>query len=124
MASLNISSILTDDHAWKEEGVFKSFIAYASFTILDFPFEFYLWLRYFVQRDGLTDTRMKRYVLLHNIAIVSLNMMWQARYLLQLSSLGILGSHVMGYLVLFTGWVQEEYVVMDFLFKMPKIKSN
>ena len=104
--------------------MFKSFIAYASFTILDFPFEFYLWLRYFVQRDGLTDTRMKRYVLLHNIAIVSLNMMWQARYLLQLSSLGILGSHVMGYPVLFTGWVQEEYVVMDFLFKMPKIKSN
>lgn len=67
---------------------------------------------------------MKRYVLLHNIVIVSLNMVWQARYLLLLSSLGILRSQVLGYLVLFTGWVQEEYVVMDFLFKISKIKSH
>ena len=67
---------------------------------------------------------MKRYVLLHNIVIVSLNMVWQARYLLLLSSLGILRSQVLGYLVLFTGWVQEEYVVMEFLFKISKIKSN
>ena len=81
-------------------------------------------MRYFVQRDGLTDSLMKRYVLLHNIVIVSLNMVWQARYLLLLSSLGILRSQVLGYLVLFTGWVQEEYVVMDFLFKISKIKSH
>ena len=120
----DIFSILTDDHAWKKEGVFKSFIAYASFTTLDFPFELYLWLRYFVQRDGLTDSLMKRYVLLHNIAIVSLNMMWQARYLLQLSNMGILGPYAFGYLVLFTGWLQEEYVVMDFLYKMSKEKSK
>ena len=113
-------SILTDGHAWKEEGVFKSFIAYAGFTSLDFPFEFYLWLRYFVQRDGLTDNLMKKYVLLHNVVIVSLNMVWQARYLLQLSGMEILKSHVLGYLVLFTGWIQEEYVVMEFLFKISK----
>ena len=81
-------------------------------------------MRYFVQRDGITDSLMKRYVLLHNIVIVSLNMVWQARYLLLLSSLGILRSQVLGYLVLFTGWVQEEYVVMEFLFKISKIKSN
>ena len=67
---------------------------------------------------------MKRYVLLHNIVVVSLNMVWQARYLLLLSSLGILRSQVLGYLVLFTGWVQEEYVVMEFLFKISKTKSH
>ena len=98
--------------------MFKSFIAYASFTTLDFPFELYLWVRYFVPRAGAVDTLMRRYVLLHNIVIVSCNMLWQARYLLHLHSLGILGSHVLGYLVLFTGWVQEEYVVMDFLFRL------
>ena len=87
---------------------------------MDFPFEFYLWLRYFVQRDGLTDSLMKKYVLLHNIVIVGLNMVWQARYLLQLSGMEILSSQVLGYLVLFTGWVQEEYVVMEFLFKISK----
>ena len=67
---------------------------------------------------------MKKYVLLHNIVVVSLNMVWQARYLLLLSSLGILRSQVLGYLVLFTGWVQEEYVVMEFLFKISKTKSH
>ena len=98
--------------------MFKSFIAYASFTTLDFPFELYLWVRYFVPRAGAVDTLMRRYVLLHNIVIVSCNMLWQARYLLHLHSLGILGTNVLGYLVLFAGWVQEEYVVMDFLFRM------
>ena len=87
---------------------------------MDFPFEFYLWLRYFVQRDGLTDSLMKKYVLLHNVTIVGLNMVWQARYLLQLSAMEILSSQVLGYLVLFIGWIQEEYVVMEFLFKISK----
>ena len=98
--------------------MFKSFIAYAFFSTFDFPFYLYLGVRYFVQRAGAVDTLMKRYVLLHNIVFVSCNMLWQARYLLHLHSLGILGSHVLGYLVLFTGWVQEEYVVMDFLFRL------
>ena len=42
----------------------------------------------------------------------------QARYLATLHSLGLLRQQLLGYLVLFLGWVQEEYVVMDYLWKI------
>ena len=42
----------------------------------------------------------------------------QARYLATLHSLGLLRQQLPGYLVLLLGWVQEEYVVMDYLWKI------
>ena len=42
----------------------------------------------------------------------------QARYLATLQSLGLLRQQLPGYLVLLLGWVQEEYVVMDYLWKI------
>ena len=42
----------------------------------------------------------------------------QARYLSTLHSLGLLRQQLPGYLVLLLGWVQEEYVVMDYLWKI------
>ena len=52
------------------EGVFKMFIAYAAFTALDFPYELYLALRFFIARGGSLDIGLKRYAFLHNLACV------------------------------------------------------
>ena len=37
-----MNSVLSDGDKWKEEGIFKNFIAHASFTVLAFPVELYL----------------------------------------------------------------------------------
>ena len=46
------------------------FIAYAAFTALDFPYELYLALRFFIARGGSLDIGLKRYAFLHNLACV------------------------------------------------------
>ena len=38
----SLYSVLSDGDKWKEEGIFKNFIAHASFTVLAFPVELYL----------------------------------------------------------------------------------
>ena len=38
----SLYSVLSDADKWKEEGIFKNFIAHASFTVLAFPVELYL----------------------------------------------------------------------------------
>lgn len=111
--------ILTDDKAWKEEGVFKSFIAYASFTMFDFPIEFFLAVRFFIKRRGLFNNFLSRYILLHNVICVSCNMLWQFSYLLYLLNNGLIqGSHLIFYLVLIFGYIQEEYVLMSYLLRL------
>ena len=109
-------SILTEDY--RQEGIFKSFIAYASFTTLDFPYELFLAVRFFISRDGVVSTVLKRYALLHNIACVSANMIWQLSYLTKLYSLGILSRHIVFYIILIVGWVQEERIVMLHLWNL------
>ena len=109
-------SILTEDY--RQEGIFKSFIAYASFTTLDFPYELFLAVRFFISRDGAVSSLLKRYALLHNICCVSANMIWQLSYLAKLLSLGILSSHIVFYILLIVGWVQEERVVMLHLWNL------
>ena len=106
-------SVLTDEHKWREEGFFKSFIAYASFTMFDFPYELYLAARFFFRRRGIINHLLSKYCLLHNIVCVSCNMVWQITYLRHLLSLGLLhGSHLLFYILLIAGWIQEEYIVM------------
>ena len=111
-------SVLTDEHTWKEEGLFKSFIAYASFTMFDFPFEAYCALRFFISRKGNLNYFLKRYTLVHNIVCVTCNMVWQFSYLAQLWSMSILGSSLPLYIMLIVAWVQEEYVVMKHLLNL------
>ena len=112
-------SVLTDGNAWKEEGVFKSFIAYASFTMFDFPIEFFLAVRFFIKRNGLANALLSRYILLHNIVCVSCNMLWQFSYLIYLLNTNLIqGSHLLFYLVLILGYLQEEYVLMSYLMKL------
>ena len=53
-------SHLTDERSWRQEGVFKSFVGYAGFTTLDFPFEVYLAARFFLARDGGAETALRR----------------------------------------------------------------
>ena len=53
-------SHLTDEQSWRQEGVFKSFVGYAAFTTLDFPFEVYLAARFFLARDGGAETALRR----------------------------------------------------------------
>ena len=111
-------SVLTDEHTWKEEGLFKSFIAYASFTMFDFPFEAYCALRFFISRKGNLNYFLKRYTLVHNIVCVTCNMVWQFSYLAQLWSMSMLGSSLPLYIMLIVAWVQEEYVVMKHLLNL------
>ena len=92
-----------------------SFIAYASFTMIDFLFKLYGAVRFFISRKGLTSMMMKRYTLMHNIVCVSCNMLWQTRYMAHLVSLGLAWSHLPLYTILIIGWIQEEYVVMNYL---------
>ena len=40
--------------------MFKSFVGYAAFTTLDFPFEVYLAARFFLARDGGAETALRR----------------------------------------------------------------
>ena len=40
--------------------MFKSFVGYAGFTTLDFPFEVYLAARFFLARDGGAETALRR----------------------------------------------------------------
>ena len=109
---------MCDDQKWKEEGIFKSFIAYASFTMLDFPFELYGVIRFFIRRTGRMNVWLKRYTLLHNIVCVSCNMLWQIQYLAHLVHLGLAWSHLPLYTILIIGWIQEEYVVMSYLLNL------
>lgn len=114
-AYIHVLSVLTDDHAWKEEGLFKSFIAYASFQTLAFPFESFLAFRFFIDRYGILSYILKRYALLHNLACFSCNMVWQCRYLVELWSMKLLGSYLVLYFLLIMVYVQEEIVSMKFL---------
>ena len=116
MAYFYVLSVITDDY--RQEGIFKSFIAYASFTTLDFPYELFLAVRFFISRDGVVSTLLKRYALLHNIFCVTSNMVWQLCYLVKLYSLGILYRNIIFYLILIVGWVQEERVVMLHLWNL------
>ena len=75
-------------------------------------------MRFFISREGVVSTLLKRYALLHNIFCVSANMIWQLSYLAKLYSLGILSRHILFYIVLIVGWVQEERVVMLHLWNL------
>ena len=110
-------SVLTDDHAWKEEGLFKSFIAYASFETLAFPFEGFLAIRFFIDRYGILSYILKRYAMVHNLVCFSFNMVWQCRYLVELWSMAILGPKLPLYFLLIMAYVQEEVVIVKHLWK-------
>lgn len=123
LAYIYVMRVLHTDY--NVEGVFKNFIGYAVFTTLDFPFEIYLALRFFIDRQGLLNLLCKRYVFLHNLTCVTCNFLWQTFYFSSLmisflasgSGLAFLVSSVI-YLVLLLGWGQEEYVVMQYLWNV------
>ena len=110
MAYLYVISVIADDY--KQEGIFKSFIAYGSFTTLDFPYELFLAVRFFIERRGSLSYVLKSYTILHNVICVSCNMVWQLTYLVKLYSLGAISWNLIFYLTLILGWIQEERVVM------------
>ena len=86
--------------------------------MLDFPFELYGAIRFFISRKGTMAMVLKRYTLVHNIMCVSCNMLWQIRYLVHLVHLGMAWSHLPIYTILIIGWIQEEYVVMSYLINL------
>ena len=116
-------SVLTTD--FKVEGIFKNFIGYAGFTCLDFPYEIFLALRFFISRTGSLIHFLKRYVFFHNLVCVTCNFSWQTFYFLKL----VLSWHLAGtgaltallstatFLTLLSGWVQEEIVLMKHLWQ-------
>merc|ERR1719347_156205 len=121
MAYIYVLRVLTTD--LNVEGIFKCFIGYAAFTTLDFPYEIYLALRFFIDKKGRLNDICKRYTFLHNFLCVFSNFSWQTFYFIKListfynSGSGIITLLLSGlvYSVLMAGWVQEEYVVMDHL---------
>ena len=122
-AYLYCLSILTTE--FNIEGVFKNFIGYAGFTCLDFPYEIFLAVRFFISRTGKLIYFLKRYVFLHNLVCVSCNFSWQTFYFLKLlysfyhSGTGLLPV-ILSMAIFFTllsGWVQEEIVLMKHLWK-------
>lgn len=113
--------VLTTD--FNVEGIFKCFIGYASFTCIDFPYEIFLALRFFIDRTGSLLHFLKKYVFFHNLVCVTCNFSWQTFYFLKL----LYGFHLSGtgllpvllsvavYFALLSGWVQEEIVLMKHL---------
>jgi len=124
MAYFYVLRVLTTDY--NVEGIFKCFIAYAAFTTLDFPYEIYLALRFFIDKNGRFNNICKKYAFFHNFCCVLMNFSWQTFYFIRLiASFYQVGSSVLTlavsglvYLVLMAGWAQEEYVVMDHLWKL------
>ena len=116
-------SILTTE--FNIEGIFKNFIGYAGFTCLDFPYEIFLAIRFFISRTGKLIYCLKRYVFLHNLVCVSCNFSWQTFYFLKLlysfyaSGTGLLPVifSVATFFTLLSGWVQEEIVLMKHLWQ-------
>ena len=105
------------------EGIFKCFLGYAAFTSLDFPYEIYLALRFFINRAGRFNHFLKQYVFGHNFLCVICNFSWQTYYFTTL----IISFHSDGigfvtilisiviYATLLSGWIQEEIVLMKHL---------
>ena len=112
-------SILCDEDRWRsEEGFFKCFIAHASFTMFAFPVDMYFAVRFFINREGFLNYVLKRFCLVYNIICVSVNLLWQAGYLIYLNSIGMMGAYLPIYVILFLAWTWEEYIVMIYLFKL------
>ena len=85
---------------------------------MDFPYELFLALRFFLERTGTVSLILKRYTMLHNVFCVSCNLLWQLSYLAKLYSLGLLSTNIVFYVLLIIGWVQEERVVMLHLWNL------
>ena len=122
-AYLYCLNILTTEY--NIEGVFKNFIGYAGFTCLDFPYEIFLAIRFFISRTGRAIYCLKRYVFIHNLLCVTCNFSWQTFYFLKLlhsfyySGTGLLPV-ALSFVIFFTllsGWVQEEIVLMKHLWQ-------
>eukprot|EP00092_Neocalanus_flemingeri_P094722 GFUD01120463.1.p1 GENE.GFUD01120463.1~~GFUD01120463.1.p1 ORF type:complete len:153 (-),score=34.96 GFUD01120463.1:54-512(-) len=123
LAYFYVIRVLTTDY--NVEGIFKCFIAYAAFTTLNFPYKIYLAVRFFIDRYGRLNNLLKKYAFCYKFMCVAVNFTWQTFYFIKListfyytgSSILILQITSMVYLFLMAGWVQEEYVVMDHLWK-------
>ena len=111
-------SVLGDEAKWRGEGFFKSFIAHASFTMFAFPVEFYLALRFFIDRSGLMNKILKNLTVVYNLVFVIWNFVWQFGYIYYLHNTDQLGAYLPLYLVIFFVWSVEEYLVMMHLFKI------
>jgi len=119
LAYFYVLSILCDEDRWRsEEGFFKCFIAHASFTMFAFPVDMYFAVRFFINREGFLNYVLKRFCLVYNIICVSVNLLWQAGYLVYLNSIGMIGAYLPIYVILFLAWTWEEYIVMIYLFKL------
>ena len=125
-AYLYCLSVLTTSE-FNTEGIFKNFIGYAGFTCLDFPYEIFLAIRFFISRTGRLIHCLKRYVFLHNLVCVGCNFSWQTFYLLKLlhyfhnSGSGLqlpVFLSVATFFTLLSGWVQEEIVLMKHLWQL------
>merc|ERR1712106_1262856 len=123
MAYFYVIRVLTTD--FNVEGIFKCFIGYGGFTTLAFPYKVYLSLRFFIDRNGKLNNFCKKYAFFHKLLLVSVNITWQTFYFIKLiitfysTGSTILTLLISGlvYMVLMAGWVQEEYVVLDHIWK-------
>lgn len=97
---------------------FKSFIAHASFPMFVFPVELYLAMGFFIHRQGLLNSVLKKLTVAHNLVFVIWNFIWQFGYIFYLHNSNQLGGYLTLYLLILLIWSFEEYLVMIHLFKL------
>ena len=121
LAYFHVIRVLSTDY--NVEGIFKCFIGYAGFTVLNFPYKIYLALRFFLTRSSNINNYCKRYTLYHKLLCVCINFTWQTFYFFKLLfifygtgySILMLLLSLMFYSLLMSAWIVEECVVMDYL---------
>jgi len=84
LAYFHVIHALSTDY--NVEGIFKCFIGYAGFTVLNFPYKIYLALRFFLTRSSNINNYCKRYTLCHKLLCVCINFTWQTFYFFSFSS--------------------------------------
>ena len=124
IAYIYVVQVLTTDASM--EAVFKCLIGYGIFTTLDFPYDIYLALRFFIHKQGHLHHIFKHCIFLHNAVCLFLNLSWQIFFLTSSpstfynpsSSIPTMLVSVLVYFLLMAGWVQEEFIVFDHVWKL------